>query len=514
MIAGVGALLAERARMSPDLEAIADLPGNKRLNYREFNQLSDRIAAALAPQLQKGDRLAVLAGNGFWHAAVLFAAARLGAILVPLNWRLTAPELAYQLEDCQPKLVLHDAANATLAASLAKDKPDMQWVPLEPGTGSEVTPLSSLVERATAAAPAREVGAGDGFIILYTSGTTGRPKGALHTHGSSLAWSISTLASFESRLGDRHLLVVPQFHIAAICLLFVAVHRGGMLVVTGGFDPAETWRLIEAERITCIFAVPTMINMMREHESRHRYRRDTLRWIMCGAAPVPVTLIEAYAEMGIDIHQVYGSTETHGGICILPPEYARSKKGSTGVPCFGMEVRVVDGQGRDTKPGERGEVITRGPHVFREYWNRPEATRDSFKDGWFYIGDIGEVDADGFITICDRSKDMIISGGENIYPAEIEDVLMRHPGVLEAAVIGQPDEKWGETPLAIVVRRKGCEAAENELFRQLAELCGSNLGAYKQPKTYRLIDQLPRNASCKVLKHVLRTEVSGNGNTG
>ncbi|QDY99344.1 long-chain fatty acid--CoA ligase [Nitratireductor mangrovi] len=501
MIANIGALLSERARISPEMEALADLPAGMRLCYRELDALTERVAGALAPLVQKGGRLAVLAANSHWHAAIMFAAARLGAILVPLNWRLTAPELAYQLDDCEPGVVIFDRANAELAAALKASHPDLTWMPLEDGAGS-------LAGRATAApeVPARSVTAEDGFLILYTSGTTGRPKGALHTHGSSLAWCFSTLASFENRVGDRQLLVVPLFHIAGICLLLNAAHRGFTQVIAGGFDPDETWQLIEAERITSMFAVPTMINLMRASAARERCDHGSLRWIMCGAAPVPVTLIDVYAGFGIDIHQVYGSTEVHGGIAILPPAYAHTKKGSTGLPCFGMEVRVFDQDGKDVKPGERGELVTRGRHVFREYWRRPEATEESFRDGWFYLGDIGEVDGDGFITIRDRSKDMIISGGENVYPAEIEDVLMRHSGVLEVAVIGQPDQRWGETPLAVVVRREGA-AEEAALFAELAALCAENLGRFKRPTGYRTIDVLPRNASGKVMKHVLKAQV-------
>ncbi len=503
MIANIGAMLAERARISPDLEALADLPAGVRISYREVDRLADQVAGALAPLVEKGDRLAVLSTNNHWYAAILFAAARLGAILVPLNWRLTAPEIAYQLDDCAPKAVIFDAANAELAGALQKSHPDMEWIPLEAADGDNA--LAARVA-ASGGVPDRQVSADDGFLILYTSGTTGRPKGALHTHGSSLAWCQSTLASFESRLGDRQLLVVPMFHIAGICLLLHAAHRGLSHVIVDNFDPDDTWRLIEAEKITSMFAVPTMINMMRESPARERHSHETLRWIMCGAAPVPVTLIDVYSGFGIDIHQVYGSTEVHGGIAILPPAYAYTKKGSTGLACFGMEVRVVDQAGNLVAPGERGELIARGPFVFHEYWGRPEATQDSFRDGWFYLGDIGEVDEEGFITICDRSKDMIISGGENVYPAEIENVVMQHESVLEVAVIGQSDEQWGETPLAIVVWR-GEAKDEAALVDALKALCETNLARFKRPTHYRSIAALPRNASGKVLKHVLRDQM-------
>lgn len=500
MVDNIGTLLSERARISAEMEAEVDVAPGLRLNWRELDDKVNRVANTLAGRVAKGDRLAILAGNSHWYVVMLFAAARLGAIAVPLNWRLTAPELSYQITDCAPNVTIFDAANAALASTIAEAGTDTTWLSLDEGDDA----LLRLCETASTQAIDRAVGPDDGLLILYTSGTTGRPKGALHTHGSSLGWCASTLASFENRMGDRQLLVAPLFHIAGICVMLNSVHRGFTLVIAPGFDPGEAWRLIEAERITSMFAVPTMINMMREHENRNRYSHESLRWIMCGAAPVPVTLIDAYAELGIDIHQVYGSTEAHGGIAVLPPAYAHSKKGSTGLACFGVEIRVVDVDGNDVPPGKRGEIITRGPHVFREYWGLPEATRDSSREGWFYLGDIGEMDAEGFITILDRSKDMIISGGENIYPAEVENVLMGHPAILEAAVIGRAHERWGETPVALVVRREGLASSDGEVEAELFARCEQNLGRFKRPVRYHFIDQLPRNASGKVLKHVLR----------
>ena len=495
---GIGALLSERARVSRDMEGLVDLAGGERLSFADLDTLSDRFAAALAGSVAHGDRIALLAGNSDGYAAMVFAAAKLGAVLVPLNWRLTVPELAYQIEDCEPAVLLHDEATAGAAKALSS------------GMVPRLLSLDTLEasEAGRQAAPFRAVSDEDGFLILYTSGTTGRPKGALHTHGSSLAWCASTIASFDNRFGDRQLLVAPLFHIAGICVLLNAVHRGFTLIVAPGFDPGEAWRTIEAERITSMFAVPTMINLMREHENAANCDHSSLRWIMCGAAPVPVTLIEIYAGMGIDIHQVYGSTESHGGIAVLPPAYAHSRKGSTGLPCFGVELKVVDADGRDLGPGQRGELVTRGPHLFREYWRQPEETARSFQDGWFRLGDIGEADADGFITICDRSKDMIISGGENVYPAEIENVLLRSPLVLEVAVVGRPHERWGEVPVAVVVARPDSGAAHEVIRADLVRLASTELARFKQPADYVIVDTLPRNAAGKVQKHVIRSSLS------
>lgn len=500
MRGGIGGLLSERARISRDMEGLVDLASSRRLSFADLDAMSDRYAAVLGPSVAPGERIALLAGNSHLYAAAVFAAAKLGAILVPLNWRLTVAELSYQVGDCEPVVLVHDEANAAVARELCAGGMSPRLLSLES--------LEGLAAEGGAQPQTRAISDEDGFLILYTSGTTGRPKGALHTHGSSLAWCASTIASFDNRFGDRQLLVAPLFHIAGICVLLNAVHRGFTLVVAPGFDAGETWRIIETERITSMFAVPTMINMMREHGDASRCDHGTLRWIMCGAAPVPVTLIDIYAGMGIDIHQVYGSTESHGGIAVLPPAYAHSRKGSTGLPCFGVELKVVDADGRDLGPGRRGELVTRGPHLFKEYWRQPGETGRSFQDGWFRLGDIGETDADGFITICDRSKDMIISGGENVYPAEIENVLMRSPHVLEVAVVGRPHERWGEVPVAVVVPRADSGADRTTIRDDLAKLASSELARFKQPADYVLAETLPRNAAGKVQKHVIRSSLT------
>ena len=496
MRGGIGALLSERGRISREMEGAVDLASGERLSFADLDARSSAIASALADLVAPGERIALLAGNSHHYAAIVFAAAKLGAILVPLNWRLTVPELAHQLEDCEPAVAIHDQANEHAARELAKSGGAGRWVALE-----------TLVEAAAGDGNPvdRRVGPDDGFLILYTSGTTGRPKGALHTHGSSLAWCASTIASFDNRYGDRQLLVAPLFHIAGICVLLNAIHRGFTLVIAPGFDAGKVWETIEVERITSMFAVPTMINDMRAHGNASRFSHETLRWIMCGAAPVPVTLIDIYAGLGIDIHQVYGSTESHGGIAVLPPAYAHSRKGSTGLPCFGVELKVVDAAGRDLGPGERGELVTRGPHLFKAYWRQPAETARSFQDGWFMLGDIGETDEDGFITIRDRSKDMIISGGENVYPAEIENVLMRSGKVREVAVVGRPDERWGEVPVAVVVPNGGDACLPEVVRDELSELASTSLARYKRPAEYMFVDSLPRNAAGKVQKHIIRS---------
>jgi acyl-CoA synthetase (AMP-forming)/AMP-acid ligase II len=287
------------------------------------------------------------------------------------------------------------------------------------------------------------------------------------------------------------------------------VYRGMTTVLLKQFDPAAMWDLVDAEKITGFFAVPAMLAFMYQHPKRATVARARLRWVICGAAPVPVTLIESYLEMGIEVLQVYGLTETHGGICLMSPDHARAKVGSTGMPYFGIDVRVVDKAGNPVPPGLPGEVVTRGPHLISGYWNRPDATQETIREGWFHTGDIAEVDADGFIYIKDRSKDMVISGGENVYPAEVEDVLSGHPGVREIGVIGQPSAKWGESVCAVVVRGDGWKGDDDLLVQELRALAVTRLARFKQPKSYVFVPALPRNPSGKILKRMLREQFPG-----
>ena len=374
----------------------------------------------------------------------------------------------------------------------------MRWIDVD-----DEAVAATLLAASTAEPPIGATGE-DPLYMMYTSGTTGRPKGALMSHRANLSWLASMLATSDLRMDERQLIVAPMFHIAGLGLTMAAVYRGMASVLLRAFDPALMWELVDRERITGFFAVPAMLSFMYQHPSRANARREHLRWVLCGAAPVPLSLIEAYHAMGIDVLQVYGLTETHGGICLLAPEDAGRKAGSTGLPYYGIEVRVVDKAGNPVPPGMPGEVITRGPHLISGYWTQPEATREAIRDGWFHTGDIAEVDDEGYVYIRDRSKDMIISGGENVYPAEVEDVLCSHPGVRELGVIGQPSARWGECVCAVVVRGDGWKGDDELLVQELRALAESRLARYKQPKRYVFLEMLPRNPSGKILKRVLR----------
>jgi acyl-CoA synthetase (AMP-forming)/AMP-acid ligase II len=510
MLTNAGQLLTERARISGNLEALVDVETGARLSYRDLNESVNRIAHHLRTVVgvSTGRRVGILMPNSAAFIAVYFALAKIGAISVMLNWRLTPGELAFQLTDSGTSSVIFGESQAELIQPLVGDLPAILWIAANETPTELATAIRSSNETATIDEP--EIGAAgdDGHFIMYTSGTTGRPKGALHTHRSTLTWSHASVSTTEMRLGDRALIVAPMFHIGGLAGMIMYVERGVIILVSRRFDPVAIWRLIATERINHMFLAPTMLNAMLPHAPAQSETATSLRWFMVGAAPVPVTLIEHYAALNIDIHQVYGSTETHGGICLLPADRARSKAGSTGLPYFGIDVRVVDADGRSVPAGVPGEVVTRGAHVIRKYWNHGFPATDA--EGWFHTGDIAEVDDLGFIYIKDRLKDLIISGGENIYPAEVENALRSHASVLDVAVIGQASEKWGESPAAIVVLKPDYADSAGDALKSAILLAGrQTLAAYKMPHFMTFIDELPQNASGKVLKNLLRDRYPG-----
>jgi acyl-CoA synthetase (AMP-forming)/AMP-acid ligase II len=504
MLLNGGQVLTERAKISSRMEAWIDFDTGERVTFQEGNLRTNQLAHVLLERgLVPGDRVGVLMGNTPLHAISYFACAKAGLVFVALNWRLTVPELSYQLMDSGTSAVLYGADLEPLVAPLREQFPSIRWIDIDAADTTAALAAASTHE------PPIGATLEDPLFMMYTSGTTGRPKGALMSHRANIAWLNSMMATSDVRLGDRQVTVAPLFHIAGLGMTMAAAARGMSTVFVRQFEPGLMWDVIEKERITGFFSVPAMLNFMYGHPKRQTADVSLLRFIVCGAAPVPVALIDAYASMGVEIHQVYGATETHGGICLITPEYARHKIGSTGLPYFGIEVRIVDKADNDVEPGMPGEVITRGPHLISGYWNLPDATKDTIRDGWFHTGDVAEVDAEGFIYIKDRSKDMIISGGENVYPAEVEEVLFSHPGVKEVGVIGQPSAKWGESACAVVVRDVSWNGDSERLVAELREYVRNRLARYKQPKSYVFIDLLPRNPSGKILKRMLREQFPG-----
>ncbi|MGX1916182.1 o-succinylbenzoate--CoA ligase [Streptomyces phaeochromogenes] len=490
---GLGSWPARRARKTPHRTAL--IHGDTTLTYAGLYERTTRLAHALRDSgVRRGDRIAYLGPNHPSYLETLFAAGTLGAVFVPLNTRLAAPELAYQLTDSGAKALVYGPTFAGLVAGLPGNSDVRTYVEV----GVE---YDQLLGAASGEAIDEPVTADDTCIIMYTSGTTGRPKGAMLTHGN-LTWNaVNVLVDQDLIADERALVSAPLFHTAGLNMLTLPVLlKGGTCVLVEAFDPAATFDLIERHRITFMFGVPTMF----EHVARHPRWADadlsSLRMLSCGGSPVPTPLIAAYQERGLTFLQGYGMTEASPGVLFLDAEHAVTKAGSAGVPHFFSDVRVVRPDLTPAETGETGEVVVRGPHVMPGYWGLPDETAAVFHDGWFRSGDAARIDEDGYVTIVDRIKDMIISGGENIYPAEIEDQLLAHPDIVECAVIGVPDEKWGEVPRAVVVPREDVELDPDEVLASLA----GRLAKYKIPKSVVLADELPRTASGKLLKSRVR----------
>ena len=486
---GLGSWPARRARKTPHRTALVH--GERSTDYRTLHTRTTRLAQALrARGVRRGDRVAYLGPNHPAYLETLFATGLLGAVFVPLNTRLAGPELAYQLADSGARVLVHAPSRSPLP-----DAPGVRTF-VEVGAAYEEL-LASAVDE-----PIDEpVSPDDTCIIMYTSGTTGRPKGAMLTHGNLVWNALNVLVDTDLTADERALVSAPLFHTAGLNMLTLPVLlKGGTCVLVESFDPEATFDLIERHRITFMFGVPTMFDQIARHPRWPAADLSSLRILTCGGSPVPTPLIAAYQERGLTFLQGYGMTEAAPGTLFLDAEHAVSKAGSAGVPHFFSDVRVVRPDLTPVDVGETGEVVVRGPHVMSGYWGLPEESAASFADGWFRSGDAARVDADGYVYIVDRMKDMIISGGENVYPAEIEDLLLAHPGIAECAVIGVPDDKWGEVPRAVVVPHAGVDLDPDEVLAALA----GRLAKYKIPKSLVVADELPRTASGKLLKSRVR----------
>ncbi|MET7686428.1 o-succinylbenzoate--CoA ligase [Streptomyces sp. NPDC005483] len=490
---GLGSWPARRARKTPHRTAL--IHGDTTVTYAELHTRVTRLAHALrARGIRRGDRVAYLGPNHPSYLETLFAAGTLGVVFVPLNTRLAGPEIGYQLSDSGARALVYGPSHAGLVAGLPGSTDVRTYVEV----GAE---YEQLLADSPAEPIDEPVTPDDTCIIMYTSGTTGRPKGAMLTHGN-LTWNaINVLVDTDLITDERALVSAPLFHTAGLNMLTLPVLlKGGTCVLVEAFDPNATFDLIERHRITFMFGVPTMFEQVARHPRWADADLSSLRILTCGGSPVSTPLIAAYQERGLTFLQGYGMTEASPGTLFLDAEHAISKAGSAGVPHFFSDVRVVRPDLAPVGADETGEVVLRGPHVMPGYWGLPEETAASFADGWFRSGDAARVDEDGYVFIVDRIKDMIISGGENIYPAEIEDLLLGHPDIAECAVIGVPDDKWGEVPRAVVVPREGATPDPDEVLASLA----GRLAKYKIPKSVVVADELPRTASGKLLKSRVR----------
>jgi fatty-acyl-CoA synthase len=481
--------------MSP--QRVALVHGDTGRTYLELDERTRALAAGLRSLgVGAGDRVAYLGANDPTLLETLFATARLGGVFVPVNWRLAAPELTYIAADCGASVLVHAAALADMASLMFADESTSLRHVVELGPDFE-----GLATPGRPGDSDEPVGLDDPAVIIYTSGTTGRPKGAVLSH-ANITWNcVNVLIDTDLASDEVALVCAPLFHVAALNMVSLPmVMKGGTVVLMGGFEPDVVLELIARHRVTVMFGVPSMFNAMAQVPAFASADLSSLRRLLCGGAPVPLSTIGTYLDRGIPFLQGYGMTETSPGALFLGAERAADKAGSAGVASFFTDVRVVRPDGSNVAPGEKGEVVVAGPNVMLGYWNRPDATAAVMESEWFRSGDVAVVDEDGYVTIVDRMKDVIISGGENIYPAEVEDVIYSHPDVAECAVIGVPDERWGEVGRAIVVARDGAALDEQALLEHL----DGRLAHYKLPRSVVFADRLPRSGAGKVLKAALR----------
>ncbi|MBT2479765.1 long-chain fatty acid--CoA ligase [Streptomyces sp. ISL-94] len=498
---GLGSWPARRTRKTPD--RIAVVHEDRSWTYRELHQRVLRLAHALrALGTGRGDRVAYLGPNHPAFLETLFAAGTLGAVFVPLNTRLTAPELAYNLSDSGSTVLVHASEHAEAAPAAAAAAGVRHRIALAGPDDDGALGYEELLSGAGTGPLDEAVAPEDPCMIMYTSGTTGRPKGAVLSHANIIWNSVNVLVDTDLAGDEVTLVVAPLFHTAGLNMTCLpTLLKGGRVVLLGAFDAERVLEAIEGRRVTYMFGVPTMYDAMAARPRWETTDLSSLRTLNCGGAPVPAHTIATYLARGLAFSQGYGMTEASPGVLYLDRERTSDKAGSAGVPHFFTDTRVVLPDGREAGPGERGEILVHGPNVMTGYWGRPEDTEDAFTYGrWLRTGDVARTDADGYAYIVDRVKDMFVSGGENVYPAEVEDVLLTHPAVVECAVIGVPDPVWGEVGRAVVVLSPDARADEDDILGHLQ----GRLAKYKIPKSLVVTKALPRTASGKIIKPVVR----------
>lgn len=495
----LGSWLARRAASSGNQAALSQ--GGTTLTYRALLDRVDRLSGQLAlGGVSRGDRVGYLGINDMSFLIALFATARAGAIFVPLNFRLAAPELLHILGDAGIHTLIADADHTeivdsvrnsvTLQRTIAVNFAPPGWESLHDLEASTYHSFEPVLSSAS-----------DVAIIMYTSGTTGYPKGAMITHGNLFWNNVNAGLVLDVSHQDVTLVVTPLFHVGGLNVTTLpTLHKGGHVVLMTAFEASEALQTIESFGVTTMFGVPTIYSMMALDPGFENANLDSINYFICGGAPVPESLIRQYGQRGIAFAQGYGLTETTAFALMMRTDEALDKIGAAGHQILPLsDVRLINQDGRSTQAGERGEIQIRGPQVMAGYWNNPEATAAAFDEAWFRSGDIGELDDEGYVYVVDRLKDIIVTGGENVYPAEVERVLHDHPAIRDAAVIGLPDPHWGETVTACLVLNSGFGLTH----RELKEFCRANLAGYKVPRRVEFLEEVPRNAGGKLLKYQL-----------
>lgn len=498
MTVHAGGLLSDRARITPDREALLEVHTGLRLTYAELDGRASRSASYLRERygVGAGDRVAILAHNGVAHLDLLYGLPGIGAIFAPLNWRLTAEELRYIVGDLDPRVVLYGPEMAEQAAALGAGAAAPPIVPL----GEYEAGLASASDRQPDRPPLEPDAP---LCILYTSGTTGKPKGAMLPHRQVLWNCISTVAAWGLREDDVTPVLTPLFHTGGLfALLAPVLYAGGRVVLARGFDPEESLQLIARERCTVVLGVPTLFRMWTDAPGFASADLSSVRFFISGGAVCPPELMKRWRrEKRVAFRQGYGLTEVGPNCFSMTDEQAVRKPGSVGLPTLHLRMRLVDPVSLDdVAEGEPGELWIAGPQVCSGYWRNPEATAEVLVDGWFRTGDTFRRDAEGYHYVVGRYKDMIKSGGENVYAAEVEAVYRDHPAVVDCALIGEPDERWGEVGLLVVAVRRGAGLTEAALMEHGA----GRLARFKTPKRMVLVESLPYSSYGKVQKSELR----------
>jgi fatty-acyl-CoA synthase len=495
-----GDILGERARISAEKCALVYVPTAQRFSYAQLDQMTVRMARVWMEQLglRKGDRIGILAQNSPEYVCAFFAAGKTGVVLVPLSTRQTAHELAFVVENAGLSALLYETEFTQIAGELRAARPSMKLLALN-GVEWEAA-LASAEPSAFHNVPCAPE---DVYCLLYTSGTTGKPKGVMLPHRMIVWNAYNTAISWQMRDSDVIPIITPMYHAGGLTVFMTpGLLLGATLVLCRKFDASEVWRTIGQERASLMMAVPAIFKMLMEAPEFSTCDIRSVRWFISGGAPLPLYIMQAYLARGILFKQGYGLTEVGVNCFAMGDEDARRKPGSIGKPLLFTVSRCIDADGREVERDQTGELCLKGPHVSLGYWNAPEATTAALDaEGWFHTGDIVRVDEEGFFYIAGRAKDMFISGGVNVYPAEIEAELLLHPLVEDAAVVGVDHEKWGEVGAAFVVARGSGEPVSAEL---LAAFLAGKLARYKVPQHFIFVSGLPRTAFGKVVKPELQ----------
>jgi fatty-acyl-CoA synthase len=500
-----GDLLGERTRLTPDKLAVVDLATGQRLRYAEMDRRALACARLLRgpAALARGDRVGLLAGNRLEYLDLFFATGKSGTVLVPLGTRLTAYEIAGIVRDSGLDVLIYDGGFGETVRALGELTPLRRWIALDTPIDPTHDRFGDLLSAAGASPFSGErANPEDLYALLYTSGTTGRPKGVMVPH-RMVSWNAyNTVLCWQLREDDVSPIFTPLYHAGGLgAFLTPIVAIGGTIVLHREFDVTDVWSAIVRERCTVVLGVPTIWKMLMDAPEFATADLSRVRWFISGGAPLPEYITEAFQARGVVFKQGYGLTEVGVNCFAMTVEESVRKRGSIGKPLMMTEARLVDENGAPVGDDAVGELWLRGPHVSRGYWQAPEASAAALDaDGWFHTGDLARRDADGFYYVAGRRKDMFISGGVNVYPAEIEGELLRHSAVADAAVVGVPHDTWGEVGMAFVVRRPGSALSADELTAHLA----GRLARYKLPKEYVFVEALPRTAYGKVQKNLLQ----------